>query len=86
MMFSGVICPPIHSIVVVTSPIGGPGAAGIGGDDDDAGEQQAVVAPGDQPLDQRDHDDGGGQIVQDRAEEEGHEADQPHQARPGSSC
>ncbi len=59
MIFSGVICPPIHSMVVVTSPITVQCAAGIGGDDDEGGEQQAVVALGDQPLHQRDHHDGG---------------------------
>ena len=58
-----------------------PGAAGIGGDDDDAGEEQPVVVLVEQLLHQRDHDDGGGQVVEHRAEEEGDEADQPHQRR-----
>ena len=59
----------------------GPGAAGVGGDHDHAGEEQAVVMFVQQLLHQRDHDDGGGQVVQHRAQEEGDEADQPHQRR-----
>jgi hypothetical protein len=56
-----------------------PSAAGIGGDDDDAGKEQPVGVVRQQLAHQRDHDDGRRQVVKQRAQEEGYEADQPHQ-------
>jgi hypothetical protein len=58
-----------------------PGAAGIGGDDDDAGEKEAVSMIGEQLAHQRNHDDSRRQVVEQGAEEEGDDADQPHQRR-----
>ena len=58
-----------------------PGAAGVRGDDDDAGEEQAVGAVRKQLAHQRDHDDGRRQVIEQRAEEESDDADQPHQGR-----
>ncbi|MNZ86662.1 hypothetical protein D3C78_1054890 [compost metagenome] len=56
-----------------------PGAAGVGGDHHDADVQPAFRAAADQLAQQRDHDDGGGQVVEHRGEEEGDETDDPQQ-------
>ncbi|MGY3410806.1 hypothetical protein ACVWZV_006919 [Bradyrhizobium sp. GM5.1] len=66
-------------MVVVTSPITVHAPPAFAAMTMREAKQQAVVALGDQPLDQRDHDDGGGQIVEDCTEEEGNEANQPYQ-------
>ena len=58
-----------------------PGAAGIGGDDDDAGKHQPVFPLIEQALHERNHHDSGGQIVQNGAQKKGSYPDHPHQHR-----
>ena len=56
-----------------------PGATGVRRDYHDADEQPALGTAADQLAQQRNHDDGGGQVVQRCGEEEGQEADDPKQ-------
>ena len=52
----------------------GPGAAGVGGDDDDAGKEKPLFLVLENPFHQGHHDDGGGHVVKNRGEEKGDES------------
>jgi len=57
----------------------GPGPPGIGGDDDNSGKEEPIFVLVEQFLHQRDHDNGGGEVVEDSAEEKGDKANQPEE-------
>ncbi len=81
MILAVVICPPIQSMVVVTSPIGDQAPPALAAMTIIPAKNKTLFTIFEQALHQSNHHDGGGHVVEDGREVEGDEADDPEQAR-----